>query len=333
MNVFKEYHSSSPDLSDDCSSTGPNSRYTRAMNYYEHVKKLHLLSCSPSPDSQSDLSQELRQLGLCLHSRSGSKDSLTSGKNSFSLKDISNSREFARAHRRTSSKLLNFEESSEENTYGYANYKGKSSVLRRSSGQNSSHLLGTIPKVDLQDSKEGSLALISEFPSSLCEDNGKTLGSESSRSAPLAIDIDLRSPAEGRETSTIVSNLSSDSSRMHADWECDRSAVAYVSAADVPIREQLEINLYDHPSMEFRSSASVSRMGKKLFCNFCQKEVVPIMSFQPSDLSWWQRLLHVGQFIRCCHEARLGQEDVVQSCRRCGAELRRSNARRPALES
>ena len=330
MNVFKEYHSS-PDLSDDCSSTGPNSRYTRAMNYYEHVKNLHLLSCSPSPDSQSDLSQELRQLGLCLHSRSGSKDSLTSGKTSFSLKDISNSRDFARAHRRTSSKLLNFEEPREENTYGYANFRGKPRLLARSS-QSSSQGQGTVSKVDLQDSKEGSLALISEFPSSLCEDNGKTLGSDSSRSAPLAIDIDLRSPRAGQEVSTIVSNLSSDSSRL-PDWESERSAVAYISAADVPLKEQLEINLFDSQWSEFRCSVSASKVGKKLFCTFCQREVVPIMSFQPAGASWWQRILHIGELIRCCHEARPGQEDVVQSCRRCGAELRRSNARKPALDS
>lgn len=308
MSVFKEYESSSPSYSDS-SSTGPQSRYTRAMNYYEHVKKLHILTCSP--ESNTDLSP-LPNIGF--HSRTGSKDSATS----FSLRDISNSKDLGRVHRRNPSKLINFEEGS-----GCLCANSVSSSINFP-GPQSRHASKA------QESKDGSLGLISEFPSSLYEENGHTFGSDSSRSAPLTIDIDLRS--QGKDCSTIISNLSSDSSGLRGEWEAERSAVAYISATEVPIKAPLEINLYESQSMDFRGSRS-SVKGKKLYCEHCQSVVVPIVSFQPSLLPWWQRLLNLGELIRCCHEPRLGQDDVVHSCRRCGSELRRSHARRPTLDT
>ena len=339
MNAGKDTESASPDLPDEAYEEALENRYARAMQFYEHVKRQSSLGASQPvlqhSEGESDLSQELHQLGICLHSRSNSKDSQVSGKTSFSLKDISNSRDFARAHRRTSSKLLRFEDSENSVRASETQACYKSSMLVKSVTQSYSNILGSVQRsADDRDSKEGSLALISEYPSSVYEEVGRT---DTSRSVPYAIDIDLRSPTEVREGSTILSNLSSDSSRVGytvgSDSEEQRGSVAYVSATSIPMsREPLEINLFESQTADrgdFRCSVNSSRLppARKVFCPTCQSEVVPILSFQPTEVSWWKRVFMLGEFIRCCHEARPQHEDVVHICRKCARELYRSKAR------
>lgn len=267
------------------------------------------LRTSSVSSSQSELSQELRRLGVGMHSRNASKDSELSGQTSFNLRDISNSKDFI--HRRTASKLLTFEQTSSENFDLTSAQGSKASILVHSATQSYSHLLGSLQRLD-QDSKEGSMALISEFPSSLCEDSRP----ESYRSV---------GGGEGKEGSTILSNLSSDSSRAQNRDE-DYGAAVYISAADVPLREALEIDLFDG---EIRSSVPAGELPlpRKVYCPDCDAEVVPILAFQPCAETWWERLLHLGQAMKCCHDTKSPHEDVVHICRKCAKELHRSQAR------
>jgi len=302
MNSCEENESASPVLR--------QAAHSRVLaTRFGHGGALAEFRASSMSSSQSDLSQELRRLGVGMHSRNASKESELSGQTSFNLRDISNSKDFL--HRRTASKLLTFEQSSSEN-FDFPSAQGsKASILVHSATQSYSHLLGSLQRLE-QDSKEGSMALISEFPSSLCEDSRP----ESYRSV---------AGGEGKEGSTILSNLSSDSSRAQ-NREEDFGTAVYISAADVPLREALEINLFDG---ELKSSVPEGELPlpRKVYCPDCDAEVVPILSFQPCTETWWERLLHIGQTMKCCHDARPPHEDVVHICRKCAKELHRSQAR------
>ena len=305
MNSSDENEPASPVLPQTVDSQVLTAKFGRELG-------MGALKTSPVSSLQSELSQELRRLDLGIHSRQASHDSQLSSQTSFSLRDISNSKDFL--HRRTASKLLTFERTSTDNYELTSAHGSKNSILVHSATQSYSQLLGSLQRLDVEGN---SMALISEYPSSLYEDSRP----ESYRSG-MGVDS---SDMHGKEGSTILSNLSSDSSRAANRYE-DLGSAVYVSASDAPLREPLEIDLFDK---ELKTSLPEGDLPlpRKVYCSDCGVEVVPIVSFQATAMTWWERLMRLGEVMKCCHEARPTHEDIVHICRKCAKELHRSKVR------
>lgn len=131
----------------------------------------------------------------------------------------------------------------------------------------------------------------------------------------------LEPQTDKNRTSTIYTNLSSDSSQVISENNYILEVLEESKQDNSVLEKVKQKPAISRPAASLRNSNFA--LTNKMFCVKCNMETFSDVSFQMKEMNFWRSVGFFFTAIQCCGEPRAlsRYQDIVHSCKRCGALL------------